>query len=95
MLATFLTGKLAVVAVTLVGMTMCTAGIGWVAARGAWLHPMSFVAYVVGIAILFIAGATLLNVRLPLIETNQAALIAIVALILFKVVLTQVHHLLA
>ena len=95
MLATMLTGKFALVLVTLLGMAMCTAGIGWVAARSDWQHPLSFVAYLIGALILLIAGAALLNIRLPLISSTQVALYAILALILLKVLLTQVHHMLA
>ena len=86
--------KAVLIGVTLIGMAFCSAGIGQVAARAAWLHPLSFIGYALGALILVIVGAALLDIRLPLIDSTRAALIAVVVLALAKVVLTQLHRVL-
>lgn len=92
MLAQLWSEKTILVIITLLGMAMCTAGIGQVAARGEWLHPLSIVAYVIGALVLVIAGASLFNLNLPWIDSSRAAIIAILALAIVKVALTYVHQ---
>lgn len=76
---------------TFVGMAICTAGIGAVAAKGAWLRPLSIVGIILGIAILLIVGAALFDIKLPLIDSSRAALITLVVLAVAKTALTQLH----
>lgn len=95
MLSALFSDKTVLIIVTLIGMAICSAGIGQVAARGEWLHPMAMVGYVLGTLILVIVGAALFGLNLPLIETPRAALIAVVVLALAKVALTQLHGVLA
>ena len=83
------------IAVTLIGMALCSAGIGQVAARGAWLHPMSFVGYALGALILVVVGAALFGVSVPLVDSARAATIAVIVLAIAKIVLTQLHRALA
>jgi hypothetical protein len=92
MLSQLFSDKSLLLVITLVGMAMCTAGIGQVAARGDWLNPLSLVAYVTGALILLITGATLLGFNLPLIDSTRTAIFAVIALALFKVALTYVHQ---
>jgi hypothetical protein len=95
MSALFFSEKAVLIVVTLFGMALCSAGIGQVAARGDWLHPLSFIGYALGALILVIVGAALMGVRLPLVDSTRAAIIAVVVLALAKVVLTQLHRVLA
>lgn len=95
MLSALLSSKIVLIVATLVGMAMCTAGIGQVAAQGQWLHPLSIVGYLVGVVILLIVGAALFGVKLPLIDSTQAALISVIVLVIVKVALTQLHHAIA
>ncbi len=81
------------VIVTLLGMAMCTAGIGKVAARGAWLDPFAMVGSLLGVVILAMVGAALFGIKLPLIDSTQAAIIAVIVLMIVKVALTQIHGL--
>ncbi|MCC6169193.1 MAG: hypothetical protein IT329_18370 [Caldilineaceae bacterium] len=83
------------IAVTLIGIAMCSVGIGQVAARGAWLHPLSLLGYLLGTLILVIVGAALLGVKLPLIDSARAATYAVIALAILKIALTQFHRVLA
>jgi hypothetical protein len=76
------------------GMAMCTqGGIGRVAALNAWGHPLAIVGYVLGAAILLVAGATFLNIRLPLIADDRQALLLVAGLIGAKVVNSVIHSL--
>jgi hypothetical protein len=92
MLAQIFSERGLLIVVTVIGMAMCTMGIGQVAARGEWAHPLAIVAYVIGLLILIIAVAVVFNIPLPLIDSARAALIAIVVLAIAKIVLTQVHR---
>ena len=95
MLAQIVSEKTLLIGVTLIGMAMCTMGIGQVAARGEWLHPMAIVAYVIGVLVLVIAGAAMFEIKLPLIDSTRAALIAVIVLAALKIALTQLHRALA
>ncbi len=92
MLAQIFSDKGILLVVTLVGMAMCSIGIGQVSARGEWLNPMAIVAYGIGTLILVIVGAALLNLSLPLIDSPRAAWIAVIVLALVKVGVTQLHR---
>jgi hypothetical protein len=92
MLGNIMSDRLLLVVVTLIGFAMCAVGIGQVAARGAWLQPLSIVGYALGALILAIVGATLLGVPLPLIDSTRSAIIAVMLLALVKIVLTQLHR---
>ncbi len=92
MLAALISEKTLLVVGTFVGMAMCTGGIGQVAARGEWAHPLAILGYVLGALILVVVGAALFGINLPLIDSPRAALIAMIVLVILKVALTQVHH---
>ncbi len=85
--------RIALIAVVLIGMAMCTGGIGKVAAYNAWLHPLSLASIALGVLALVIPGAVLLNVKLPLVENEIAGILAVVAIVVVKFVLTQIHGL--
>ena len=95
MFAAIFSDKSALIVVTLIGMAMCTGGIGQVAARGEWAHPLSIVGYALGVFALGIVGAALFDVKLPLIDSPRAALIAVVLIGVAKIALTQLHRALA
>ena len=92
MFAAMFSTKMALIIVTFIGMAVCSVGIGQVAARGAWLHPMSILAYLFGALILGIVGAVLFDVRLPWIDSTRVAIIAVIMIAVVKVVLTQLHR---
>jgi hypothetical protein len=95
MVAAIFSEKSLLILLTLVGMAMCTAGIGKVAARGEWLHPMAILGYVIGILILLIVGTALFDIPLPLIDSTRAAIVAVVLLAIVKIALTQLHRAIA
>jgi hypothetical protein len=92
MLTAIFSEKGLLVGMTLLGMAMCTAGIGQVAARGEWAHPLAIVGYIIGMLILVIVGAALFNISLPMIDSTRAAIIAVIVLAIAKIVLTQLHR---
>jgi hypothetical protein len=69
-------------------------GIGRVAATGQWLHPLSIVGYILGILILFITLAVFVSWKLPFIQNDQQALLAIAILASIKVATAIAHYLL-
>lgn len=92
MFEALLSQKMTLVVITLAGMAMCSAGIGMVAARNQWLHPMAFVGYALGITILVVAVGALAGVKLPMVDSTRTAIIVMVALMAVKIVLTQIHR---
>jgi hypothetical protein len=85
-----------IILLVIIGMTMCTqGGIGRVAATGQWAHPLSIVGYILGGLILLITLAVFVGWKLPYIQTDQQALIAIAVLIGLKVVNAVTHYLLS
>jgi hypothetical protein len=75
--------------------TISQAGIGRIAATGQWTHPLAIVGYVLGGLILFITLAVFVGWKLPYIQNDQQALIAIAILASLKVVNAVTHYLLA
>jgi hypothetical protein len=85
-----------IVLLVILGMSICTqAGIGRIAATGQWSHPLSIVGYVLGGLILLITLAVFAGWKLPYIQTDQQALIAIASLAGLKVVNAVTHYLLS
>jgi hypothetical protein len=72
------------VGLTVLGMAICTAGIGRVAASGAWLGVPGILGSVLGVAVLAIVGSRLLGVKLPYLATNRQAIVAVLALAILK-----------
>ena len=82
--------RIALIVVTLVGMAMCTQGVSKVANSGQWLSFQGIAGTLLGIVILGIVGMRLVGRPLPLIETDRAALIAVVAFAAVKVAIAAV-----
>lgn len=67
----------ALIALLVIGMAMCSAGIGQVAASNRWASPLAILGYLLGSALLVVFISTLAGWNLPMIQSdNQAVLIA-------------------
>jgi hypothetical protein len=85
-----------IVLLVIIGMAMCTqGGIGRVAATIQWTHPLSIIGYILGGLILLITLAVFIGWKLPYIQNDQQALIAIAILAGLKVVNAVTHYLLS
>jgi hypothetical protein len=85
-----------IILLVILGMSICTqAGIGRIAATGEWSHPLAIVGYVLGGTILLITLAVFVGWKLPFIQNDQQALIAIAILIGLKIVNAVTHYLLS
>ena len=85
-----------IILLVIIGMAICTqGGIGRVAATGEWWHPLSIIGYILGGLILIITLAVFVGWKLPYIQNDQQALLAIAILASLKVVNAVIHYLLA
>lgn len=85
-----------IILLVVLGMAICTqGGIGRIAATGQWAHPQAIIGYLLGGSILLVAAATFVGWKLPFIQNDQHALIAIALLVGLKVVNAIAHYLLA
>jgi hypothetical protein len=85
-----------IILLVIIGMAICSqGGIGRVAATGAWSHPLSIIGYVLGGLILLITLAVFVGWKLPFIQNDQQALLAIAILACLKVVNAITHYLLS
>ena len=85
-----------IILLVVIGMTICSlGGIGRVAATGEWSHPLSIIGYVLGGLILLTTLAVFVGWKLPYIQNEQQALLAIAILASLKVVDAVMHHLLS
>lgn len=76
--------------VTVVGMSMCSAGIGRAAQLGVWVHPVTVAGYVLGALALLLAVQGIFHFQLvPL--SNQQALLAILAIVVVKILLARFY----
>ena len=80
------------IVLVVIGMAMCTSGIGRVATAGAWAHPSSIIGYLLGALILVVAGAAILGRPLPLVSGVHQAIIAVSALGVLKLVVSVLHR---
>ena len=85
-----------IILLVILGMSICTqAGIGRIAATGEWSHPLAIVGCVLGGTILLITLAVFVGWKLPFIQNDQQALIAIAILAGLKIVNAVTHYLLS
>lgn len=85
--------RIVLIVVTLVGMAMCTPGIGKVAAQNAWLHPLALVSIALGVIALVIAGTAFFGIRIPFITSDVSAIVAVIVIVILKIALTRIHGL--
>lgn len=81
-------------ALLILGMAICSQGIGRVAAAGAWTHPLSILGYLLGAAILVIGGAAFFGRPIPPLTSTNQTILAVGGLAVVKLVLSAIHHLL-
>lgn len=85
-----------IVLLVIIGMTICTqGGIGRIATTGQWAHPQAILGYILGGLILIIAAAPFFSWKLPYIQSEQQALLAIAILVGLKVVNAVIHYVLS
>jgi hypothetical protein len=85
-----------IVLLILLGLTICTqAGIGRIAATGEWSHPQAIIGYILGGTILLVALSVFVGWKLPWIQNDQQALIALAVLVALKFVNAISHYLLS
>ena len=85
--------SVAMAAVLVLGMTMCTSGIGRVAAMQQWTHPLAILGYLFGALILVIGLGTVFGWKLPFIQSDAQAILIVAVLIGVKVMNALVHSL--
>jgi hypothetical protein len=75
-------------------MFICSnAGIGRVAASGAWWHPFSIIGYLLGAVIIVIGIAALFGKNVPPLTSYHQSFIAVAVIAAIKLVLTTIHRL--
>ena len=88
--------KLDILLVVGLGMAICAqGGIGRVAALGVWSHPLAIVGYILGGLILLVTVSAFTGLKLPLIDGDRQALLAVTILAGLKVLNALLHTLLA
>jgi hypothetical protein len=88
--------RLDIILLVLLGMSICTqAGIGRIAANGQWTHPLAIVGYALGATILIVATSVFVGWKLPFIQNDQQALLAIAILAGLKILNAVTHYLLS
>lgn len=83
--------RVAMGVVLVLGMAMCTSGIGRVATIQQWTHPLAILGYLLGALILVIGLGTIFGWKLPFIQSDSQAMLIVAALIGAKVVNTLAH----
>jgi len=85
--------RLDIVFLVIIGMTICSqGGIGRVAAASQWAHPLAIVGYILGSLILIVALSVFAGWKLPFIQSDQRALLAIAILAGLKMVNAFIHY---
>ena len=88
--------RLDIVLLAVIGMAICSqGGIGRIAATGQWAHPQAILGYILGGLILLITLAVFVGWRLPYIQTEQQALLAVAVLACLKAANAVMHYLIS
>jgi hypothetical protein len=88
--------RLDIILLVILGMSICTqAGIGRIAVTGEWSHPLAIVGYVLGAIILIVTTSVFAGWKLPFIQNDQQALLAIAILAGLKIVNAVTHYVLS
>ena len=88
--------RLDIILLVILGMSICTqGGIGRISATGQWSHPQAIIGYILGGLILLITLAVFVGWKLPFVQNDQQALIAIAILAGLKVLNAVTHYLLS
>ncbi len=80
------TPRAALISLLVVGMIACTGGIGQVGASGRWASPLAILGYLLGAAILMVFIGALAGWKLPMIDGEKQALVAMAVLMAVKYV---------
>ncbi len=88
------TDRAALVALVVIGMAICMPGIGRVASRGEWAHPLAIISYVLGGIIILIGLAAVFGKQIPPLTSYHQSFTAVVVIAAAKVVLATIHRLL-
>ena len=84
----------ALLGLVVIGMVICSqAGIGRMAARGEWQHPLSIVGYLLGAVIILIGIAALFGKQIPPLKSYYQSFTAVTVIAVVKLVLTTIHRL--
>lgn len=84
--------RVAMGAVLVLGMVMCTSGIGRVAAIQQWTHPLAMLGYLLGALILVIGLGAVFGWKLPYIQSDAQAILIVAIIVGVKVVNALVHN---
>ena len=79
--------RLVLVLAVIVGMALCTRGIGRIAAAGDWLHPIAMLGYALGALALLYGFAGFTRRTILFVSDEKHALLAIALIIGAKYVL--------
>lgn len=86
--------RIALLALVVIGMFICSqVGIGQVAARCIWWHPLSIAGYLLGAAIIVIGIAALFGRNIPPLTSYYQSFAAVTVIAVIKLVLTSIHRL--
>jgi hypothetical protein len=85
-----------IILLVIIGMAICSqGGIGRIAATGQWAHPQAILGYILGGLILLVTLAVFVGWKLPYVQTEQQALVAVAVLACLKVANAVAHYLLS
>lgn len=80
--------RAALIVLVIIGFAMCTVGgSGKAFSTYGWASPVTIIGSGLGVLVLLLAGARLLNISLPLIVDDRAAFVAVVVIGLAKVII--------
>jgi hypothetical protein len=81
-------------ALVIIGLVMCTLGMGRSIANYGWTSPINLIGVLLGVGILLLALAELVGWKVPLVPTEREALIAVALIGVVKVFLAIIQSVL-
>ena len=87
--------RVAMGVILLLGMSMCTSGIGRVAAIQQWAHPLAILGYLLGALILAVGLGIVFGMKLTYIQSDVQAIMIVAVLVVAKVAVAFTHSLLS
>ena len=90
-----LNDRTATVALGVIGMAICSAGVGKVAESGNWVSVPGVLGSMIGVVALAILGAAIAGKELPGLPGDRAALVVLGTILIMKIGIASVFKLAA
>jgi hypothetical protein len=75
----------------IIGILLCSWGIGKIAAGGDWLSPFAFIGYILGLSALILFISVIFNLKTSHISSAKQALVVLAVIMVTKIIIGFIY----